>query len=528
MVKKIVAIPATISSVTAKPVSMSQKKRKVAAYARVSTDRDEQQTSYEAQVDYYTNYIKSREDWEFAGVYTDEGITGTSTKHREGFKQMVKDALAGKIELILAKSLSRFSRNTVDSLTTIRKLKAAGVECYFEKENIRTFDSKGELLITIMSSLAQEESRSISENCKWGQRKRFADGKVSVPYAHFLGYDKGENGVMVVNEEEAAVVRRIFALYLSGLTPHSIAKQMMKEGAKAPGGQARWHAGTIDNMLSNEKYMGDALLQKRFTEDFLTKKQVKNNGEVPQYYVENDHEAIISKGTFEAVQFEKERRRNLNYRYSGVNIYASKIICGECGGFYGAKVWHSNDKYRKLVYRCNRKYGKEHEPCSSATFSEDEVKEMFVKAVNSLLKSKTEAIENLRRLLAELADVSELELKRDVSLQELQRFSEQLQKAISANANQAKSQTEYRKQYDAMAEAYEKAKNDYEEASKEIQNRQAHFESMKLFLDEMAKARPVTEFDESLWGSLLEKIIANDRDDVVFHFKDGTQVKVGV
>ena len=180
MAKSVTTIPATLSRFTAAPIN-STKKRRVAAYARVSTDNEEQLTSYEAQVDYYTNYIQGRDDWEFAGVYTDEGITGTNTKKREGFKSMVADALAGKIDLIITKSVSRFARNTVDSLTTIRSLKEHNVECYFEKENIWTFDGKGELLLTIMSSLAQEESRSISENCTWGQRKRFADGKAINP-----------------------------------------------------------------------------------------------------------------------------------------------------------------------------------------------------------------------------------------------------------------------------------------------------------------------------------------------------------
>ena len=181
--------------------------RKVAGYARVSTDHDEQLTSYEAQVDYYTNYINKHDDWEFAGIYTDEGITATSTKRRKGFNQMVEDALAGKIDLIITKSVSRFARNTVDSLTTIRKLKEHGIEIYFEKENIWTLDSKGELLITLMSSMAQEESRNISENVKWGHRKRYADGKVSVSYGQFLGYEKGEDGKMVVNPEQAKGVK---------------------------------------------------------------------------------------------------------------------------------------------------------------------------------------------------------------------------------------------------------------------------------------------------------------------------------
>ena len=221
MAKAVTIIPATKDKFTALPTSSIQKRR-VAAYARVSTDSDEQFTSYEAQIDYYTQYIKKRDDWEFVKVYTDEGITGTSTKHREGFNEMVADALAGKIDLIVTKSVSRFARNTVDSLVTVRKLKEHHVEIYFEKENIFTFDSKGELLITIMSSLAQEESRSISENVTWGQRKRFADGKVTMPYKQFLGYERGEDGVPVINEKEAEVVRLIYKLFLQGKTATGI------------------------------------------------------------------------------------------------------------------------------------------------------------------------------------------------------------------------------------------------------------------------------------------------------------------
>ena len=205
---KVTMIPATVNSLTHLPKASVQKRR-VAGYARVSTDSDEQFTSYEAQVDYYTRYIQSKPEWDFVRVYTDEGISGTNTKRREGFKEMIADALAGKIDLIVTKSVSRFARNTVDSLVTIRKLKENGVECYFEKEGIYTFDGKGELLITIMSSLAQEESRSISENYVLGQRKLFADGKVTVPFGRFLVYDKGPDGNLIVNEEQAMVVRRM-------------------------------------------------------------------------------------------------------------------------------------------------------------------------------------------------------------------------------------------------------------------------------------------------------------------------------
>ena len=243
--KNVVTIPATAPRFSAQ-THMTIKRRKVCGYARVSTEKEEQQNSYEAQVDYYTDYIQSNPEWIFVGVYSDEGITGTSIKKRDGFNSMIEDAMNGKIDLILTKSVSRFARNTVDSLTTIRKLKDRGVECYFEKENIWTFDSKGELLITIMSSLAQEEARSISENTTWGQRKRMQDGKVSVAYSSFLGYRKGDNGgPMQIVEEEAVIVRRIYREFLEGKTPYDIAARLTAEGIPTPMKKTKWQMSTI-------------------------------------------------------------------------------------------------------------------------------------------------------------------------------------------------------------------------------------------------------------------------------------------
>ena len=215
MVKTVTVIPQR-KKLYSVSVEQKQQRRRVAAYARVSTDSEEQLTSYEAQVDYYTRFIQKNENWEFVKVYTDEGISATNIKHRDGFNEMVKDALAGKIDLIITKSVSRFARNTVDSLVTVRELKAHNVEVYFEKENIYTFDGKGELLITIMSSLAQEESRSISENVTWGQRKRFADGKLIMSFGNFLGYKRGENGQPEIVEKEAKIVRLIYKIFLEG------------------------------------------------------------------------------------------------------------------------------------------------------------------------------------------------------------------------------------------------------------------------------------------------------------------------
>ena len=255
----ITVIPATKTFHSKMPVN-ARSRRKVAGYARVSADSEEQLTSYEAQVDYYTKFIRSNPDWEFVDVYTDEGISATNTRHRDGFNRMIADALAGRIDLIVTKSVSRFARNTVDSLTAVRKLKEHGTEVYFEKEGIYTFDSKGELLITIMSSLAQEESRSISENVTWGQRKRFADGKVSLPYKSFLGYCKGPDGLPEIVPKEAEIVRDIYKLFIQGKTVNWIATYLTAKGIPTPRGKEKWQTSTIESILTNEKYKGSAVL----------------------------------------------------------------------------------------------------------------------------------------------------------------------------------------------------------------------------------------------------------------------------
>lgn len=251
--KNVTMIPAKLNPITGK-VDNNRKKRRVAGYARVSTDSDEQFTSYEAQVDYYTKFIQANPDWEFVKVYTDEGIYGLNMKKRDGFNTMIADALAGTIDLIVTKSVSRFARNTVDSLTTVRKLKEKGVEVFFQKENIYTLDSKGELLITIMSSLAQEESRSISKNVTWGQRKRFSDGKVSMPYKRFLGYRKGPDGQPEIDPKEADTVRCIYRWFMEGQSYCAIASRLMKSGILPPGGKQKWQPNTVKSILTNEKY----------------------------------------------------------------------------------------------------------------------------------------------------------------------------------------------------------------------------------------------------------------------------------
>lgn len=499
---------------------------RVAAYARVSTNNEEQLTSYEAQVDYYTRYIQSKPDeWEFVKVYTDEGISATNTKKRKGFNDMVADALAGKIDLIITKSISRFARNTVDTLTTVRKLKERGIGVYFEKENIHTLDSKGELLITIMSSLAQEESRSISENVTWGQRKRFADGKVSLPYKRFLGYKKGADGLPEIIEEEALIVRLIYRLFLYGKSPSAIATYLTDEGIPTPSGKAMWRASVVESILTNEKYKGDARLQKKFTVDFLTKKQKVNEGEVPQYYVENSHPAIIDPELFDLVQYELKRRKAAGRFTSCVHPFSGKILCGECGGVYGSKVWHSNSQYRAVVWQCNEKNRGQH--CTTPHLYEHEIQTAFMAAFNLVLGSRVEIIEAYQEVMDALTDTTDLNAESDRVQNELEVTMGLIRKAISDNAQTAMDQDEYNRKYTDLCERYEAAQARLAELETQRLERTAKRVKIKMFMEQLtARDTLVSEFDEELWYTTVESVTVYENKAMIFTFRDGRQVEI--
>ena len=520
---KVTKIPATVSQYTAAPLN-SRVKRKVAGYARVSTDHEEQLTSYEAQLDYYTNLIQSHDDWEFVGMYSDEGISGTSTRHREGFQRMVQDALAGSIDLIITKSVSRFARNTVDSLSTIRLLKENNTEVFFEKENIWTFDSKGELLITIMSSLAQEESRSISENVTWGHRKRMADGKVAVAYSRFLGYDRGEDGNLVVNPEEAKVIRLIYGEFLSGLSFKAIAQKLTAQGIKTPGGKNKWCQGTVKSILMNEKYKGDALLQKTYTADFLTKKQVENHGQVPQYYVEENHEAIIEPAIFDRVQ-DIIRERAARKGYSGVTIFSSRIQCAECGGWYGSKVWHSTDKYRRVIWQCNAKF-RDKTRCQTPHLTEEDIKKAFISVMNQLIGGKEEILSELRSVMETLSGTEELVREQKQLAEQMNADAEAVQELIAENARKAQDQETYTLRYEALVSRFEETKAKHAQVTQEITLRGIRRREFGRFIAEVEKLpQAITEFDETLWGSMVDHLTVHSRDNIVFTLTGGMEIK---
>ncbi|MDR6939470.1 recombinase family protein [Arcanobacterium hippocoleae] len=521
MNRTVTAIPATKKLRSAAASSGVPARRRVAAYARVSTEMEEQTSSYEAQIDYYTTYIRSRNDWQFAGMYCDEGISGTSMKRREGFQTMIDDALAGKIDLILTKSVSRFARNTVDSLTTVRKLKDAGVEVYFQKENIYTFDAKGELLITIMSSLAQEESRSISENVTWGHRKRFADGKIMVPYKSLLGYKKGEDGNLVIDETQAPTVRLIYQLFLDGMAISEIKTELAARKILTPRGKEVWSTSTVRSILSNEKYKGDALLQKTFTTDFLTKRMKVNAGEVPQYYVSGNHDPIIAPRIWDQVQYELATRHG-NTSTAKVGLFSTRLKCFQCGAWYGRKTWASNTKYKYTVWQCNHKYTDEH-PCSSATVKDEQIKNAFVQALNQLIACQSRH-SCLPQVFDGMFDTSRLEEQTVACQATLVELTERIKALINENQQRALDQDAYQNKYTELDTAYRKILACKASLEADIAANAAKHAAITTTLGDLA-GEPVSEFHPAQWSALIDHAVVSE-DAIRFVFRVGEEVSI--
>ena len=518
----VTTIPATLQRFTGTAIE-KQSVKKVAAYARVSTDQEEQLSSFENQVDYYTRYIASHEGWTLVKVYADEGLSGTNTRLRAGFQEMMNDALSGHIDLILTKSVSRLARNTLDSLNTVRTLKDAGVEIYFEKENIWTFDSKGELLLTIMSSLAQEESRSISTNVKWGKQKLMKDGVSKVSYSRFLGYDKD----FVINPEEAKVVKLIYSLFLKGLSIGMICKELEKRGIKTVTGKDRWAYSTIRSILTNEKYKGDSLLQKFFTPDIIST-QKKNRGEMPMYYIERHHEAIIPPETFDAVQIEIKKRLD-SKKCLNRNYLSRKVVCGDCGAFFIPKTWHSNNKYKKCIFACMDKYSGGKSICSSPHLSEEELQAVFLKALDQLENVSGQVIANLEVLISIVSDSKLLEDKREDLNEEIQSIELKMNRLIRDSAMNIISLDDYNSAFtesESLREEKQIELNHLESQLDERKIRIFSLQNMLLMLKE--KGLSIQVFDEELFSAITEKIVVNSLDDIEVRFIDGSCIKTVV
>ena len=415
-------IPATVDRFTE---TKEKPKKRVCAYCRVSSDEEDQQSSYNLQVKHYTDFIKKNALWKFSGVYADEGISGTSIKNRTDFMRMIEDCKAGKIDMIITKSISRFARNTLDCLNNVRMLKglSSPVGIYFEKENIDTLDSKSELLLTILSSLAQDESRSISENVRWSIQKRYQQGKFQCSTKFFLGYDTDKNGELIINEMQAKTIRRIYQETIEGNGINIIANGLMADKIKTGTGKTKWCPNSVYRILRNEKYCGDVLMQKRVTLDFLTHKRVTNKGHQPQYFIADHHPAIISKEDWNAVQIELDRRHNMKQangktviqKYSNRSAFSNMLFCGICREPLIRRRLTSYDKNGKYLYsawKCRVSDGRiKGMECKARCFREVGMEHAFMTMLQEMKNNQEDLMKEAKSYLADV-DLNDWEKER--------------------------------------------------------------------------------------------------------------------
>ena len=507
LAQNVTVIPARRRVGSQRTAAQVQKTR-VAVYCRVSTDSEEQETSYEAQVSHYTEFIQSKPEWQMVEVYADDGISGTNTAKRDEFNRMIADCEAGKIDLILTKSISRFSRNTLDCLKYTRKLKALNIAVFFEKENINTLDSKGEVLLTIMASLAQQESESLSANVRMGIQYRNQQGKVQINHNWFLGYTKDEEGNLVIDPEQAEIVRRIYREYLEA------------DGIPNGAGHFKWHESNIQQILTNEKYIGDALLQKTYTVSILDKKRAANNGEMPKYYVEGSHEAIIDKDVFMKVKAEIARRANLNPDgkrrvYSSKYALSGMVFCGHCGDIYRRVKWN-NRGCKSTVWRCVSRVlkGQMDFDCPARTVKEEVLQGAIVTAVNDAYSGRDTVISLLKKNIQETVfdDMEARVATVDEQLAELQ------QQMIDHSGDYAlvdelglQADDLRRTRQDILAEAAGRT------------DLQSRMNDMIAFLEEMPEA--ITDYSETLTRRLVDRITIFD-EKIVVELKSGLEMEV--
>ncbi|MDD4002975.1 MAG: recombinase family protein [Clostridia bacterium] len=512
---------------------IAAKKMRVAAYCRVSTKEDDQLNSYEAQVNYYTQYISSKPEWDFVGIYADEGITGTKLRRRKEFNRLISDALDGKINLIIVKSVSRFARNTVDSLSTVRDLREKGVKIFFEKENIDSLDSKCDMVLSIYSSLAEEESRSISTNIRWRWQKQVEAGEVSYNFNLLYGYRQDENKKVAIYKPEAEVIQDIYFKFLIGYTYREIIRDFKERGVEPPNKTNKsglWQTSTIKSILENEKYMGDVILQKTYTRDFLSERRVLNIGQAPQKYVENNHPAIIDRTTWNAVQAEMERRANLRTveksgkgRYSGQYAFSGKIECGCCGAGYRRHHQHGN-----RAWVC-KQHIKKSSLCPALPIRENVLEAAFVRTLNDIIQNHDRIIEVVGTAVNEaLAEAGE-ELDRNDELIEIDGQIETLQaRILELNKQRGKREIDAEQYNTESREVMTKLDALFIERDLIAEQRNTATLSkafQEVVAEFLSKAGAQAEFDRDIFARLVDKIIVKSRENIIFVLKDGTEVK---
>lgn len=527
-VRKVTVIPPIAEMQGESRIDMRPKR--VAAYCRVSTDREEQEHSFETQKAMYTEMIMMKPTWQMAGIYADEGITGTVAKKRPGFMKMIEDCRKGKIDMIVTKSVSRFSRNNLDCLMYVRELKQLGIPIIFEKEGINTIQVSSELLLTLFGALSQAESESISMNVKLGIRQSLKNGNVRFSYKTFLGYRKGADGQPEIVPEQADIVRRIYNDFLAGATYLEIAKRLTEENVPTMGGGNRWFSERIKSILKNEKYKGDALLQKTYITDPISKRVKKNNGELPMYYVENSHPAIIERRIFDKVQEEIARRAGKKKvkqtgtktelgRYSGKYALTELLYCGECGTPYRRCTWSRNGK-KKIVWRCVSRldYGKKY--CkNSPSVEESRLHNAIATAITK--KANSEEI-NIGGIMDHIESFGS---RRDTDgiIQRQRRISE-IEKVIDdlarLNSDEAQSGELDYKFSELYAELYS-VKDEIEEMQSDAATLDGDMLNEMREVVTGLKNHPV-EYDDKVVRQLIDCIKVMSADTIKICFKDGT------
>ncbi len=540
MTRQTAAMPKTVRVIPPKPEFSGENRtdlrpKRVAAYCRVSTDKEQQEHSFETQKEMYTDMIMLKPNWQMAGIYADEGITGTIAKKRPGFMKMIEDCRKGKVDLIITKSVSRFSRNNLDCLLYVRELKERGIPIIFEKEGINTLQVSSELLITLFSGLSQAESESISMNVKIGKRQSLKNGNVPFSYKSFLGYRKGADGKPEIDEEQAVTVRRIFAEYLAGKSLLDIAKGLTADGIPTARGKAEWSSTRVLSILTNEKYKGDALLQKTYIADCISKKAKKNNGELPMYYVENSHPAIIERAVFDRVQEEVSRRNSKRKvkqtstktelgKYSGKYALSEILYCGSCGTPYRRCTWSKNGK-KKVVWRCISRldYGTKY--CKdSPSIEESVLHNAITEAITKKAQTESADVSRIRRhieLYQSSQDMSSV-LQKQERLKAIQMRIDQLTNMDSEAAQNGDFDAQFESLYaemyaikDELAES-EKTKSKIQTAADSIEEMAAVMEGMKN--------HPV-EYNDLAVRQLIECIKVMSADLLHIYFKDGTRIE---
>lgn len=514
---------------TAKELKKEYRQLRVAAYCRVSTKQEEQLNSYEVQVKHYTERIQSEPKWMLVGIYADKGITGTSVKKRDEFNKMIRKCKQGKIDMIITKSIARFARNTVDCLTHTRMLKDLGVDVYFEEQGIHSTDPGAEFYITIYGSIAQSESENISANVIWGKEQSAREGKVSFHYKNFLGYRKGEDGQPEIDPEQAAIVRLIYEKFLAGDSYSTIAQYLMEDGIQTPAGKEKWSESTIRSILSNERYKGDAVINKTFITDCLSKKVQVNKGERPKYYVENNHPAIIDAATFSRVQEERARRsgkrkvkqvgtKTEQGKYCGKYALTELLLCGECGTPYRRCTWTVKGE-KKIVWRCISRldYGKKY--CHhSPTVEESVIQNAIMNAIQKVAKQNAEVLKNLKLHIGMGLDAEETEDKSldiQIRIAEIDAEFKSMVQAVSAQT--ADSFDEGR-----VATLMDE-KNKLLGQLEQIRNAKQKRENAKSRLDEIytildgLKNHPM-EFDNQILRQILECVIIESKEQIKLVF----------